>query len=123
MAKGFKRPKGMRGAGGGGPAGGGGGMMQQLQQMQEQMELIQTQLSEETVSATVGGGVVKVSFSGDQVCKGVEINPDLLEDADAEMLQDLFLSAINMGLEKSRTLQSERLGPVTGGLQGMIPGL
>lgn len=121
MAKGYKRPKGIRGVGGGGPAG--GGMMQQLQQMQEQMELIQTQLAEETVTATVGGGVVKVSFSGDQVCKGVEINPELLEDADAEMLQDLFMSAINMGLEKSRNLQSERLGPVTGGLQGMIPGL
>jgi DNA-binding YbaB/EbfC family protein len=121
MAKGYKRPKGMRGAGGG--MGGGGGMMQQLQQMQQQMEMIQAQLAEETVEVTVGGGVVIVTFSGDQVCKGVVINPDVLEDADPEMLQDLLLSAINMGLEKSRALQAERLGPLTGGLQGMIPGM
>jgi len=113
MAKGFNRPP----MGGGG--GGGGGMMGQLKKMQEQLAAIQAQLSEETVTASVGGGAVKVTMTGDQKCKGVAIDPELLKDADAEMLQDLLLSAVNMALDQSRDLQSERMGPLAGGLGGL----
>ena len=69
MAKGFNRPKGMGGAGGG------GGMMSQLKKLQEQMEQTQAQLAEETVTATVGGGAIKVTMTGDQRCKGITIDP------------------------------------------------
>ncbi len=115
MAKGFNRPKGMGGAGGGG----GGGMMSQLKKLQEQMEQTQAQLAEETVTATVGGGAIKVTMTGDQRCKGIVIDPDLLKDADADMLQDMLLSAVNMALDQSRQLAEERMGPLTGGLSGM----
>jgi DNA-binding YbaB/EbfC family protein len=108
MAKGFNR------TGGGGGAG--GGMMQQIQRLQEQLAQAQAQLADETVTATAGGGAIKVVMTGDQKCKSVEISPELLKDADAEMLQDLVLSAVNMALEQSRQLASERLGPLTGGL-------
>ncbi len=114
MAKGFNRPKGMGGAGGGG-----GGMMSQLKKLQEQMEQAQAQLAEETVTATVGGGAIKVTMTGDQRCKGIVIDPDMLKDADADMLQDMLLSAVNMALDQSRQLAEERMGPLTGGLSGM----
>jgi DNA-binding protein YbaB len=55
-------------------------------------------------------------MTGDQKCQSVEINPDLLKDADAEMLQDLVLSAVNMALDQSRSLAEQRLGPLAGGL-------
>ena len=71
---------------------GSGGMMAQLQKMQQQLAEAQAKLAEETVTSTVGGGALKVTMTGDQKCKSVEINPDLLKDADAEMLQDLVLS-------------------------------
>ncbi len=112
MAKGYNRPP-----GGGGM--GGGGMMGQLKKMQEQLAAIQAQLAEETVTASVGGGAVKVTMTGDQNCKAVVIDPELLKDADAEMLQDLLLSAINMALDQSRALQAERMGPLAGGLGGL----
>jgi len=107
MAKGFNRP-----AGGGGQA----GMMQQLQRLQQQMEEAQGQLALETVSATAGGGAVKVTMSGDQKCQSVEIAPELLKDTDAEMLQDLVLTAVNLALDKSRELQEQTMGPLTSGL-------
>jgi len=107
MAKGFNRP-----AGGGGQ----GGMMAQLQKMQQQLAEAQAKLAEETVTATAGGGAVKVIMTGDQKCKLVEISADLLKDADAEMLQDLVLSAVNLALDQSRELASQRLGPLAGGL-------
>jgi len=107
MAKGFNRP-----AGGGGQA----GMMQQLQRMQQQMAEAQEHLAQETVTATAGGGAVKVIMTGDQKCQSVEIDPALLKEADAEMLQDLVLTAVNLALDKSRELQEQTMGPLAGGL-------
>lgn len=112
MAKGFNRPMGM---GGGGQA----GMMQQLRKLQEQMEQTQAQLAVETVTATVGGGAIKITMTGDQHCKAVEIDPEMLKDADAEMLQDMLLTGVNMALDLSRKLQEERMGPLAGGMGGL----
>jgi nucleoid-associated protein EbfC len=109
MAKGFNRP----------PVGGGGGMMNQIKRLQEQMEATQAQLAVETVTATVGGGAIKVTMTGDQKCKAVEIDPELLKDADAEMLQDMLLSCVNLALDQSRQLQADRMGPLAGGLGGL----
>ncbi len=84
--------------------------------MQQQLAEAQEKLAEETITATAGGGAIKVTMTGDQKCRSVEINPDLLKDMDAEMLQDLILSAVNMALDQSRELQQKRLGPLAGGL-------
>ncbi len=91
-------------------------MMQQIQKLQEQLAQAQEQLAQETVSYSAGGGAIKVVMTGDQKCQSVEIDPELLKDADVEMLQDLVLTAINGALDASRTLASERLGPLAGGL-------
>ncbi len=112
MAKGFNRPKGMPGAGG-------GGMMNQIKKLQEQMEQAQAQLAIDTTTATVGGGAIKITMTGDQHCKEVIIDPDLLKDADAEMLQDMILSAVNLALDQSRKMAEDRMGPLAGGLSGM----
>jgi DNA-binding YbaB/EbfC family protein len=91
-------------------------MMQQLQQLQQQVEQAQAQLAEETVTASVGGGAVTVTMTGDQRCTAVEIASELLEDADVDMMQDLLLAAFNAAIDKSRELAAERLGPLAGGL-------
>jgi DNA-binding YbaB/EbfC family protein len=106
MAKGYKAPKGP----------GGMGMMNQLQKLQEQLAQAQAQLAEETVSASAGGGAVEVTVTGDQRCTAIKIDPDVLQDADVEMLQDLFLTAFNAALDKSREMAAQRLGPLAGGL-------
>ena len=107
MAKGFNR---------GAPIGGQAGMMQQIQRMQKQMEEAQAKLAESVVSATAGGGAIKVTMTGDQKCKSVEISPEFLKDADAELLQDMVLSAVNLALDESRALQEKMMGPISGGL-------
>jgi nucleoid-associated protein EbfC len=106
MAKGFNR----------GPAMGGNPMMAQLQKLQAQMAAAQEKLAVETVSATSGGGAIKVTMTGDQKCTGVEIDPEFLKDSDAEMLQDMLLTAVNLALDKSRELQEKMMGPLAGGL-------
>ena len=96
--------------------GGQAGMMQQIQKLQEQLVQAQEQLAQETVNYSAGGGAIKVVMTGDQKCKSVEIDPELLKDVDVEMLQDMVLAAINGALDASRALASERLGPLAGGL-------
>jgi hypothetical protein len=106
MTKGIKGPK-MQNP---------GGMMGQFQKLQEQLQIAQERLAEEQITGTAGGGVVKVTVTGDQRCTKVEIDPEVLKGADVEILQDMILTATNNALEKSRQLAAERLGPLAGGL-------
>jgi DNA-binding YbaB/EbfC family protein len=106
MAKGYNAPKGA----------GQMGMMQQFQKLQEQLQVTQAQLAEDTVTGTAGGEAVKVTVTGDQRCTAIEIDAELMKDGDVEMLQDLILSAMNNALEQSRQMAAERLGPLTSGL-------
>ena len=111
MAKGFNRP-----AGGGM---GGGGMMAQIKKLQEQMEAAQAQLAVETITSSAGGGAIKVTMTGDQHCTKVEIDPELVKDLDADLLQDLVLSAVNLSLDNSRKMAADRMGPLAGGIPGL----
>ena len=112
------RPKGPRTPGGGA----GGDMMAQLQAMQEQMAQTQAALADETVEASVGGGVVKVVATGQQAITSISIQPEVVDPDDVEMLEDLILSAVNEALDMSRKLSEERLGGLTAGLD-LPPGL
>ena len=106
MAKGFKSPKMQN------PM----NMMGSLQKLQEQIQQMQDKLADEVVTASAGGGVVKVTMTGDQHCRGIQLDPQILQDADVEMLQDLVLTAVNNALDASRQLAADRMGPLTGGL-------
>ena len=95
------------------------GVMQKLQEMQQQIQDAQGELANEEISATVGGDAVTVTVTGDQVCRHVVIAPELLEDGDVEMIQDLLLTAFNQALDQSREMAEERLTPLTSGLGGL----
>jgi hypothetical protein len=87
------------------------GVGEQLQALQEKLLEAQKELANETVTATAGGGVVKITLTGDQRCTEVQIDPDALKDADAEILADLVKAALNKALEDSRNLAADRLSP------------
>lgn len=103
--------------------GAGGGsqldMVRQLQELQQKLLEAQNKLAEEAIVGSAGGGAVEVTITGDQRCKEVRIDPEVLQDGDVELLQDLLMSAFNVALEKSREMAEERLGPLTTGLGGL----
>lgn len=99
-------------------------MLQQVQRMQRDMEQAQEALKQETVEAAAGGGVVKVTVSGDLEVKSVTIAPEAADPEDVEMLGDLVLAAVNEALRGAQQLAAERMGGVTGGLDlGALGGL
>jgi nucleoid-associated protein EbfC len=107
--------------------GGGGGlnqMMQQMQQMQADMAAAQDALADESVEASVGGGMVKAVVTGTGEVKSVSINPDVVDPDDVEMLEDLVLAAVNEGLRMAQELAASKMGGVTSGIDlGALGGL
>ncbi len=94
-------------------------IMKQAKQMQSKMMQVQEKLAEEKVEASVGGGMVTATFTGQGDLVGIKIDPEVINPDDKEMLEDLVASAVNEGIRKSRELMSERMGGITGALGSM----
>ena len=94
--------------------------MKQLQKMQADMARIQQELEEKTVTATAGGGVVEVTFTGKLELKEIKIDPEVAGE-DLEMLQDLITAAVNEGIKKAQDMSASEMEKVTGNLK--IPGM
>src|SRR6476660_5502063 len=93
--------------------GGGGGfndMLQQVQQMQAGMAAAQDALADETVEASVGGGMVKAVVTGTGELKSISIAPEVVDPDDVEMLEDLVLAAVTEGLRMAQDLAAQKMG-------------
>ena len=119
MAKGYSARNGF---------GGRAGMMRQQQQMQQklakmqqEMESAQKNVEESSFTASVGGGAVQATVSGKKQLTALTIQPDAVDPADVEMLQDLVISAVNEALRQAEEAMESAMGALTGGLN--IPGL
>jgi DNA-binding YbaB/EbfC family protein len=97
-------------------------LQKQMQQMQQKMMKAQEELANATVTATAGGGAVTIEMNGHHEVTAITIEPEAIDPSDVEMLQDMLLTAFNEALEKAQTLQQEKMGAVTGGLN-LPPGL
>jgi len=96
-------------------------IMQQARKMQAQLAEAQEQLKDLEVSASAGGGMVKVTATGDGAITSITIDPEALDPEDVELIQDTILAAVNEALNSAQELSSRQLGAITGGM-GM-PGM
>ncbi|MGL5414598.1 MAG: YbaB/EbfC family nucleoid-associated protein [Clostridium sp.] len=96
-------------------------LMKQAQQMQKKMEQMQKDMEEKEFEASVGGGAVTVKANGKKEVLAISIKPEVVDEDDVEMLEDLVLSAVNEVLRKVDEETSSQMGQVTGGMN--IPGL
>jgi DNA-binding YbaB/EbfC family protein len=72
------------------------------------------------VEADAGGGAVKVRVNGRLEVLAVRIDPKLLADGDAELLEDLVTAAVNQALVKAREAAAQSLTSLAGGMT--LPG-
>ena len=98
-------------------------LLKQAQQMQAEMAKAQEQLKDETVEASAGGGMVKVTMTGDMQLREIKISPEAIDPDDPELLQDMVTAAVNEALRSAQELAANRMGGITGGLGGGLPGL
>jgi DNA-binding YbaB/EbfC family protein len=103
-----------------------GKFVKQAQRMQErmhaQMAQIQEDLAKRTVEATSGGGAVKVAAKCDGTLASVKIDPQAINPADAQLLEDMILTAANQALNQAKDVSTGEMSKVTAGLN-LPPGL
>jgi nucleoid-associated protein EbfC len=100
-------------------------MFKQIQQMQAEMQAAQDALANTLVEGSAGGGVVKVTVTGDGEVRKISIDPSVVDPADVETLEDLVLAALHEAMREAKEMQAQKLGAATGGidLDGLMGGL
>ena len=98
-------------------------LMQMGQQLQARMSKLQASLDGQSVTATAGGGMVKITADGKGEVRAIKIDPTCVDPEDVEMLEDLVLAAVNQAQTKARDLYDAEMRKATGGLPMNLPGL
>ena len=114
-------------------------LMRQAKKLEKAMAEAKEKLSELTVEAESGGGLVKVTMNGKHEIVKLTLDPKVLEPfgsagrraeakpahtidpAERAMLEDLVAAAVNAASEKARVAADEALQKATGGIK--MPGI
>lgn len=93
--------------------------MGKLGEMQQRMDDMKKRLDNVTVTGEAGSGLVKATSTGNRKIVNIQIQPELLQEGDAEALEDLVTVAVNRALE-----QAEKLAEAEGAAMGrdILPG-
>ena len=92
------------------------GMMKKMQKMQSRLAAMQGDLADKEFTAIVGSGVVRATVTGDGKLAKLKLDPDLLDPADTEMLEDMICLATNNALQKATEEKAKMVKDITGGL-------
>ena len=84
----------------------------------KQAQKLQAQLLEQLrairVEGSAGGGMVRIEMDGEQNVHAVKSEPQILEDKDVAMLEDLILAAFNDARKKILEKTQESVKSITG---------
>jgi DNA-binding YbaB/EbfC family protein len=91
-------------------------ILQQAQEMQGKFQQLQEELKQQTLTASSGGGMVRIEADGQGTVRSIKIDPSVVNPADVEMLEDLVLVALTETQRKVQALAQESTSKLTGGL-------
>ncbi len=98
-----------------------GKLMKQATRIQRQIEEVQNGLSARMVETTSGGGAVKVVAKCNGTLASIKIDPQALNPSDAQVVEEMVLTAVNSALAQAKEISDAEMGKVTQGFN--IPGL
>ena len=97
------------------------GIQDMMKQAQEMQERLQREMSELSVEATSGGGMVTVVVNGHKHVQKITIDPEVVSKDDIGMLQDLIIAAVNDAHRRVDESMKNKMGGLLSGLK--LPGL
>ncbi|MEM9444657.1 MAG: YbaB/EbfC family nucleoid-associated protein [Verrucomicrobiota bacterium] len=97
-------------------------LMKQAQKMQAEAQKMENELANKRFEASAGGGAIKVVVDGKSHLRDVVIDPEILKEGDAEMLQDFILTAYRESSEMAVKDQEAQMKKLTAGMQ-LPPGM
>ncbi len=86
-----------------------GAILQQAQEMQSQMMNAQAEQAQVTLQGTAGGDKVIVTVDGNGEYKGIKISPEVVDNSDVEMLEDLVMAALKDATKQVSELQMKAI--------------
>ncbi|MEO1609632.1 MAG: YbaB/EbfC family nucleoid-associated protein [Pseudomonadota bacterium] len=92
------------------------GMMKQFQDMQARMQQMQQELADMEVSGQSGAGMVRVTLNGKGEMRGIKIDPSLMKPEEAEILEDLIVTAVQDAKIKADETAQDKMQDIAGGL-------
>lgn len=96
-------------------------LLGKMSSIQQQMANVQKNLARIRVSAEVGGGMVKVTASGNQRILDIEIESEVVDPDDIELLRDLVIAGVNKALEEAAKKAKQEMQSAAGSL--LPPGI
>jgi len=98
-----------------------GSLIKHAQEIGGQMGQMSEEMRKRRVVGSSGGGMVEIEVNGLMEVLRCHIDPQLLTQNDAEMLEDLVAAAVNQAISKGKQMHAEAVRDLTGGLP--LPGL
>jgi DNA-binding YbaB/EbfC family protein len=96
-------------------------IMLQAREFQQRLSKVQNELTDRTVTASVGGGMVSVIVNGRCQLLSIQIDRKVINPEEQTRLHDLIMSAVNEGIKKAQDIAQAEMRKLTGGIS--IPGL
>jgi nucleoid-associated protein EbfC len=94
-------------------------ILKNAKSLQEQFGRMQEELATVAVTGSSGGGIVKVTISGQFELLAVNLDPVAVDPRDIIMLQDLIVAAHADAMSKVREVMKAKIGPLAGGIPGL----
>ena len=91
-------------------------LMKQAADMQKNMAKSQESLAAIELEHSSGGGAVTVKISGDGTISAIRIDPKVIQAGDAEMLEDLLLTAVRGAQELAKETAANEMKKLTAGM-------
>ena len=91
-------------------------LMKQAADMQKNMAKSQESLAAIELEHSSGGGAVTVKISGDGNISAIRIDPKVIQAGDAEMLEDLLLTAVRGAQELAKETAANEMKKLTAGM-------
>lgn len=89
-------------------------MVGKMMDMQRRMADTQAALAARSVTAEAGGGMVTVTANGLQRITSVKIEPNVIDPADPEMLEDLVIAGVNKALDEAAAMAKGEMSKAAG---------
>jgi DNA-binding YbaB/EbfC family protein len=88
-------------------------IMKRAQEMQKKLQDIQKQVAEMEIVGQSGGGVVKITITGQHYAKKVVLDASLLKE-EKSIIEDLIAAAINDATDKIEKGLRDKMGGLAG---------
>lgn len=91
-------------------------LMKKAKELQSKVAEMQEELAIKEIEGVSGAGMVKITLNGKGDMKGLVIDPSLLKEAEADILEDLLIAAHKDARVKVEEFSAEKMKEATGDL-------